>query len=354
MSDKQTQEEFVLGPLEQLLEDPDITEIMVNGTENIYIEKQGKIIETELRFDSEDDILISINSMIQPLGRHISEETPIVDGRLSDGTRINAVIRPIALTGPTLTLRKFSFPRMTVEKLIGYGSWTEKIVEFLKACIEARLNLVLSGNTSSGKTTVFNILSEFIPDDERIVTVENTAELLLRHKHMVMLETRPPNREGKGEITITDLISNATRMRPDRIISGEVQGVEAWDMLQVMTSGYDGSMFTAHAIDVADTLDRLELWCTAATNLPLLQIRGKIAQGINLIVHQHRLQDGTRKIIEISEVVGLKNNNIETRTIMQYVRTGEVDGKLTGESRFTGYIPTFGKRLNLPETFFAE
>lgn len=353
MSSNETQEEFVLGPLKQLLDDPDITEIMVNGTANIYIEKRGKLIETDLSFETEDDILNTINSIIKPLGRHISENAPIVDGRLSDGTRINAVIRPVALTGPTLTLRKFSFPQMTVENLLEYGSWTEKVVEFLKACIEARLNLVLSGNTSSGKTTVFNVLSEFIPEDERIVTVETTAELMLRHKHLVILETRPPDKDGRGEINIANLIMNATRMRPDRIISGEVRGAEAWDMLQVMTSGYDGSMFTTHAIDVADTLDRIELWCTAATNLPLLQIRGKIAQGINLIVHQHRLQDGTRKIIEISEVVGLKNNNIETRTIMQYVRTGEVDGKLTGESRFTGYIPTFAKRLNLPEKFFA-
>ncbi len=346
--------EFILGPIEQLLKDPEITEIMVNGARNIYVEKRGKIIETDLRFETEDDVLTSIKSIVEPLGRQITEESPIVDARLPDGSRIHAVIRPIAISGPTLTLRKFSFPHLTIEKLIEYGAWTEKIVEFLRACVASRMNLVVSGNTSSGKTTVFNLLSEFIPEDERIITAETTAELQLRHKHVIVLETRPPDADGRGEITISDLIVSATRMRPDRIITGEVRGGEVWDMLQVMTSGYEGSMFTVHAVDIADTIDRIELWCTATTGLPLLQIRGKIAQGIDLIVQQTRLQNGARKITEISEVVGLKNNLIETRPIMQYVYADELDGKLNGRSQFTGYVPTFAKRLNLPENFFSE
>jgi len=345
--------EFELGPIEELLKDPEISEIMVNGARYIYVEKRGKMIETDLKFEDEDAVVRTIHSIVDPLGRHISEKMPIVDARLPDGTRVNAVLRPIAISGPTLTLRKFSKAELTIEQLIKFGSWSPKVVDFLRACVEAQLNLIVSGGTSSGKTTIFNTISEFIPEQERVVTVETTAELQLRHKHVVVLETRPPDPDGEGEITIADLIVNSTRMRPDRIIAGEVRGGEVWDMLQVMTSGYDGSMFTIHAIDVSDALDRIELWSTAATSLPLLQIRGKIAQGISLIVHQNRLPDGTRRITEISEVVGLKNNNIETRTIMTYVPTGQEDGRTVGEFRFTGYIPTFANRLNLNEAFFA-
>lgn len=345
---------FELGPLEELLEDPEISEIMVNGTANIYVEKRGKMIETDLKFESEEEILVTIQGIIKPLGRTISEKSPIVDARLSDGTLINAVIPPIALTGSTLTLRKFNKGELTIEQLIRFGSWSEKVVEFLRACVEVHLNLIVSGGTSSGKTTIFNTISEFIPDDERIVSVETRAELNLRHKHLVALETRPANPEGEGEISIGRLISNATRMRPDRIIAGEVRGGEVWDILQVMTSGYDGSMFTIHANDVSDALDRIELWSTAATSLPLLQIRGKIAQGIHVIVQQNRLPDGTRRITDISEVVGLKNSNIETRSIMTYVPTGQENGRTVGEFRFTGYIPTFAKRLTLRENFFVD
>jgi len=327
---------------------------MVNGTQAIYIEKGGKLHETEAHFESEDHIMRVIQGLCEPLGRTINEVTPIVDARLPDGSRINAVVRPIALTGPTLTIRKFPARTLTVEDLIGLGAWSEKVVEFLQQAIQARVNMVVSGGTSSGKTTVFNLLSRFFDDNERVVTVETAAELQLQHKHVIALESRPPNRDGTGEITMADLIMNASRMRPDRIIGGEVRSGEVWDMLQVMTQGFDGSMFTIHAVDVPDVLDRIEMMCIASVSLPVLQIRAKIAQGINLITHQDRLPDGTRRITRISEVVGLKNNIIETRDIMRYMPTGSDNGRTVGEFRFTGVIPTFANRLELPENFFAS
>lgn len=343
--------EFDLGPLEQLLKDPDVTEIMVNGTDAIYVEKHGELTKTELNFESEDAVLRTINSIIEPLGRWISEDAPIVDARLADGSRINAVIRPIALTGPTLTLRKTWNKPLSWDDLIKYGSVSKKPLEFLKACIIAKQNMIISGGTSSGKTTIINALSEFIPDTERIITAEVTAELRLRHGHVVVLETRPPNPNGKGEITMADLITNAQRMRPNRIISGEVRGAEAWDMLQAMTLGYDGSMFTIHATTPQDALERIEMMSTSATNLPLLQIRSKIATGVNIITQQNQLHDGSRKITYITEIIGMKNNVIETRDIFEFVQTGSKDGRIVGEFRLLAK-PTFANRLDLPNDFW--
>lgn len=343
--------EFELGPIEQLLEDPEITEIMVNGTDAIYIEKRGELVKTDLNFESEDDVIRTINSIVEPLGRWISEEAPIVDARLPDGSRVNAVIRPVVLTGPTLTLRKTMKKPLSWDDLIRYESVTERVAKFLKACVQARLNMLVSGGTSSGKTTILNALSEFIPDNERIITAEVAAELQLRHPHVVVLETRPPSIEGKGEITMADLITNAQRMRPDRIISGEVRGGETWDMLQAMTLGYDGSMFTIHATSSQDALERIEMMSTAATNLPLLQIRSKIASGIDIIVQQNRLPEGNRKIISITEVIGMKNNVIETRNIFEYVQTGTENGRSVGETRLLAK-PAFADRLDLPNDFW--
>lgn len=341
-----------LQPIDPLLADPDVTEVMVNGMNGVYIEKNGQTIKTDVQFDNEAQIVNLIQRIVTPLGRTIDERSPIVDARLPDGSRVNAVIRPIALDGPALTLRKFSHMNLTWEQLIGFGSVNEKLVEFLRACVRARLNMVIAGGTNAGKTTIMNALSEFIPADERIVTAEVTAELFLRHGHVVAMETRPPDGDGLGEITITDLIVNAQRMRPDRIISGEVRGGEAWDMLQAMTLGYDGSMFTIHANNVRDVLERLETMSTATTSLPLLQIRAKIAQGVNLIVQQLLLQGGGRKIVTVTEVIGMKNNVIELQDIGRFEPTGKADGRIIGEFRLTGETPTFADRLELPDGFF--
>ena len=342
-----------LSMLEPLLEDPNITEIMVNGTEAVYVEKAGKLIKTDVRFETEDEVLNVIQAIVGAIGREINERTPIVDARLPDGSRVNAVIRPVALVGPTLTLRKMAYGRhLTWENVLEYGSLDERVFAFLQACVRAKRNIVVSGGTASGKTTILNLLSELIPDDERIVTAEVMAELMLRHPHVVGMETRPADGDGKGEVTITELIVNAQRMRPNRIISGEVQGGEAWDMLKVMTMGYDGSMFTIHATNTQDAIERLEMMCTQASNLPLLQIRATIAQGIDIITQQNLLDPAGRRIVTIAEVLGLRNNVIETQDIFRFVPTGVADGKVVGEFRLTGYVPTFADQLRLGEGYF--
>lgn len=345
MSNRQTELHVDLGPLEQLLQDPEVTEIMVNSTTAIYIEKHGTLIKTELKFESEEALVQTIKSIVEPLGRSISEDEPMIELRLPDNSRLNAVLRPIAITGPSLTLRKMAKKPLSWDDLIRYGSVTERVIEFLQACVRANLNIVVSGGTASGKTTIFNALSEFFPEDERIVTVEERAELQLRHNHVIALEANPP------KINLAELIINAQFMRPDRIISGEVRGSEAWDMLQVMTMGYDGSMFTLHATTPQDALERIEMMCTAATNLPLLQIRSKIATGINLITQQTRLPEGNRKITHITEVIGMKNNIIETRNIFEYVQTGVQDARSIGETRLLAK-PSFADRLGLPNDFW--
>ncbi len=341
-----------LGPLEPLLADPAVTEIMVNGTTGVFVMREGQLARTDVQFESEDHILNVIRCITDPLGLALDARSPIVETRLSDGSRVNAVIAPIALAGPLLTIRKFRQFGLRWDQIVEYGSVDQRQVDFLRACVQARLGMVIGGGTSSGKTTVMNALTEFIPDTERVVTAEVSAELQLRNAHVVAMESRPPDADGRGAVTMTDLILNAQRMRPDRIITGEVQGSEAWDMLKVMTLGYDGSMFTIHADSPHDVLERLEMMCTVATNLPLLQIRARLAKAIDVITMQLQLKDGRRKLVSICEVVALKNNVIELQDIFRFEQSGEQDGRILGEFRPTGYRPTFAHKLDLPAAFF--
>ncbi|HCR70732.1 MAG TPA: type II secretion system protein E, partial [Anaerolineae bacterium] len=291
------------GPLQSLLEDDTITEIMVNGPKNIYIERKGKIHRVPITFESNDHVMRIIDRIVAPLGRRIDESSPYVDARLPDGSRVNAVIPPISLVGPVLTIRKFSKNPITVDQMVQFGSISAESVQFLKACVESRLNIIISGGTGSGKTTLLNVLSSFIPSDERILTIENAAELQLRQEHVVTLESRPPNIEGRGEITIRDLVINALRMRPERIIVGECRGGETLDMLQAMNTGHDGSMTTAHANSPRDALARIETMCLmAGMDLPVRAIREQVASAVDVIVQQERMRDGTRKVTTIAEV----------------------------------------------------
>lgn len=331
-----------LNPIESLLQDPDVTEIMVNSTDAVYIEKNGKLLKTDVRFETEEQLTNLIQMIVHELGRQVNTANPMVNVRMPDGSRFNAVLPPIAVNGPVLTIRKAITRALTWDELTNYGAVTPKIMSLLDAMVKANLSMVVSGGTGSGKTTIINALSEFIPHDERIVAAERMTELQLRHPHVIHLEARPGNSDGE-EVTVTDLIINATMMRPDRLLMAEVVGDEIWAMLQVMSSGYDGTIFGIHATSVQDALERIELMATAATNLPLLQIRSKIAQSIQVIVQQTRMSDGKRRIVTISEVTGLKNSVVETQDIMRYE---------DGIFRFTGYVPTFVSRLGLDEDFF--
>src|SRR5512147_906943 len=311
------------GPLQPLLEDETMTEIMVNGAKNIYIERKGKIHRVPVTFENNDHVLRIIDRIVAPLGRRIDESSPYVDARLPDGSRVNAVIPPISLVGPVLTIRKFSRNPITVDQLIQFGSVTGEAVQFLKACVEARLNILISGGTGSGKTTLLHVMSGFIPNDERIVTIENAAELQLRQEHVVTLESRPPNIEGKGEITIRDLVVNCLRMRPDRIVVGECRSGETLDMLQAMNTGHDGSLTTAHANSPRDTLSRLETMCLmAGMDLPVRAIREQVASAVDLIAHQERMRDGTRKIVNITEVSGMEGDVITMTDLFVFEQTG--------------------------------
>jgi pilus assembly protein CpaF len=347
------------GPLQPLLEDESITEIMVNGPKNIYVERKGKIVRVPVTFESNDHVMRVIDRIVAPLGRRIDESSPYVDARLPDGSRVNAVIPPISLVGPTLTIRKFSKNPITVEQLIGFGSITPEAIEFLKACVIARLNVLVSGGTGSGKTTLLNILSGFIPSDERILTIENAAELQLRQEHVVTLESRPPNIEGRGEITIRDLVINSLRMRPERIIVGECRGSEALDMLQAMNTGHDGSMTTAHANSPRDTLSRIETMCLmAGMELPVRAIREQIASAVDLIVQQERMKDGTRKVTFITEVSGMEGDVITMTDLFSFEQTGYENGKVVGRLRPTGLRPKFMDKIeavgiHLPPTIFG-
>ena len=347
------------GPLEPLLADDTITEIMVNGPKNIYIERKGKIERTNASFESNEHLMRIIDRIIAPLGRRIDESQPYQDARLPDGSRVNAVIPPLSLIGPVLTIRKFSRIPLTVENLITYGSLTAEAVEFLKACVLARLNCVVSGGTGSGKTTLLNILSSFIPSDERIVTIENAAELQLRQEHVITIETRPPNIEGKGEITIRDMVSNALRMRPERIIVGECRGAEALDMLQAMNTGHDGSMTTLHSNSPRDTLSRLEtMVLMAGFDLPHRAIREQVSSAIQLIIHQDRMRDGTRKVTNITEVQGMEGEVITMSDIFIYEKQGVENGKVIGRLIPTGLRPKFIERIEaagirLPPSIFG-
>jgi pilus assembly protein CpaF len=330
------------GPLEVLLADDTLTEIMVNGPKNIYIERAGNLIRSNVTFEDEEHVLRVLDRIVAPLGRRIDESSPLVDARLPDGSRVNAVIRPIALCGPTITIRKFSKRPFTVEDLIRFGSITPELAEFLRACVIARLNIIVSGGTGSGKTTFLNVLSGFIPNDERIVTIENAAELQLRQEHVVSLESRPPNIEGRGEISIRDLVVNALRMRPDRIVVGECRSGEALDMLQAMNTGHDGSLTTAHSNSPRDTLSRLEVMCLmAGMDLPVRAIREQVASAVDLIVHQDRMRDGTRKVTRATEVQGMEGDIITMSDIFEYEQTGIEAGKVIGRIRPTGLRPKF-------------
>ena len=348
-----------LGPLQPLLEDDTITEIMVNGAKNIYIERKGKLHRVPVTFENNEHVLRIIDRIVAPLGRRIDESSPYVDARLQDGSRVNAVIPPISLVGPVLTIRKFSKNPITVDQLIQFGSITSEALQFLKACVESRLNLVISGGTGSGKTTLLNVMSGFIPDDERILTIENAAELQLRQEHVVTLESRPPNIEGRGEITIRDLVINSLRMRPERIIVGECRGGETLDMLQAMNTGHDGSMTTAHANSPRDALARLETMCLmAGMDLPVRAIREQVSSAIDVICQQERMRDGTRKVVTICEVSGMEGDVITMTDIFSFEQTGVEAGKVVGRLRPTGLRPKFMDQIeaagiNLPPSIFG-
>ncbi len=347
------------GPLQPLLEDETITEVMVNGAKNIYIERAGKIIRVPFTFESDEHVMRIIDRIVAPLGRRIDESSPYVDARLPDGSRVNAVIPPISLIGPVITIRKFFKTPLTIEQLIQFGSITSEALQFLKACVESRLNIIISGGTGSGKTTLLNILSQFIPDDERIITIENAAELQLRQEHVVTLESRPPNIEGRGEVTIRALVINALRMRPDRIIVGEIRDEAALDMLQAMNTGHDGSMTTAHSNSPRDTLARVETMALmAGMELPIRAIREQISSAIDLVVHQERLRDGTRKIVNITEVSGMEGDVITMTDLFLFEQSGYDDGKVMGRLRPTGLRPKFidkieASGIHLPASIFG-
>ncbi|MGZ9220870.1 MAG: CpaF family protein [Anaerolineales bacterium] len=347
------------GPLQPLLEDETITEIMVNGAKNIYIERKGKVHRVPVTFENNDHVMRIIDRIVAPLGRRIDESSPYVDARLPDGSRVNAVIPPISLVGPILTIRKFSRNPITVEQLIQFGSVTPEGIQFLKACVESRLNVVISGGTGSGKTTLLNILSSFIPSDERIITIENAAELQLRQEHVVTLESRPPNIEGRGEITIRQLVINALRMRPERIIVGEIRDEAALDMLQAMNTGHDGSMTTLHSNGPRDSLARLEtMTLMAGMDLPSRSIREQITSAIDVICHQERMRDGTRKITSITEVSGMEGEVITMTDIFVFEQTGVENSQIMGRLRPTGLRPKFmdkieGAGINLPPSIFG-
>jgi pilus assembly protein CpaF len=347
------------GPLQPLLEDRNITEIMVNGHKNVYVERAGRLHKVPISFESDEHVMRIIDRIVAPLGRRVDESSPYVDARLPDGSRVNAVIPPISLVGPVLTIRMFSKDPITVDQLIEYGSLTQDSVTFLKACVESRLNVIISGGTGSGKTTLLNVLSSFIPSDQRIVTIENAAELQLRQEHVVTLETRPANIEGKGEINAQQLVVNALRMRPDRIIVGEIRAGEALDMLQAMNSGHEGSMTTAHSNSPRDTISRIEtMTLMAGYDLPIRAIREQIASAIDLIVHIDRMRDGTRRLVNITELVGMEGDIITLTDIFQFEQSGFEEGKIVGQLRSTGLRPNFLDRIetagiHLPPTIFG-
>jgi pilus assembly protein CpaF len=333
------------GPLESLLQDETITEIMVNGAKNIYIERKGKISRVPVTFESDEHLMRIIDRIVAPLGRRIDESSPYVDARLPDGSRVNAVIPPISLVGPVLTIRKFSKKPITVDQYIQFGAITPEAMEFLKACVIARLNVVISGGTGSGKTTFLNILSGYIPGDERIITIENAAELQLRQEHVVTLESRPPNIEGKGEVTIQDLVVNSLRMRPDRIVVGEIRDEAALDMLQAMNTGHDGSMTTCHSNGPRDTLARMEtMTLMAGMDLPIRAIREQIASAINVICHLERLRDGSRKVVNIAEVQGMEGDVITMTDLFVFEQTGLENGRVVGRMRPPRQRPKFKDR----------
>jgi pilus assembly protein CpaF len=335
------------GPIQSLLDEPDISEVMVNQPGQVYIERKGKLVETNVKFDNEEHIMRMIERIISPLGRRIDVENPMVDARLPDGSRVNAVIPPVAIDSPILTIRKFSKSKLKIDQLIEFDTLTPLMSDFLRACVLGRLNIVISGGTGSGKTTLLNVLSSFIPESERVVTIEDSAELRLNQRHVVRMEARPPNIDGQGQVTIRDMVRNALRMRPDRIIVGECRGGEALDMLQAMNTGHDGSLTTLHANSPRDALARLEtMVLMAGMELPLKVIRQQVASAVDLIVHQSRLKNGPRKITAISEVAGMEGETIVMTDIFKYEQTGvSPEGDVIGSFKPTGIRPMFSPRL---------
>ncbi|MGB8645020.1 MAG: CpaF family protein [Anaerolineae bacterium] len=347
------------GPLEPLLNDPTVDEIMVNGPRTIFVERRGKIEKVPVVFDSDMHTMRIIDRIVSPLGRRIDESQPYVDARLPDGSRVNIVIPPLALNGPVITIRKFSKKPFTAEDLIARGAFNKEFVEFIKACGIAKLNIVISGGTGTGKTTMLNVISSYIPNDERIITIEDAAELQLRQEHVISLESRPKNIEGKGEVTRGDLVVNALRMRPDRIIVGECRSGEALDMLQAMNTGHEGSMTTVHANTPRDALHRLEtMVLMAGYDLPLRAIREQIAGALQLVVQLERMRDGTRRVVYVSEVQGMEGDVIVTQDIFKFEQTGVKDGKIQGQLKATGIRPKFIEKIEaygifLPPSIFG-
>lgn len=335
------------GPIDGLLRDDSVSEVMVNGPKHVYVERHGKLELTNVTFLNDAHVMRIIERIVAPLGRRIDESSPMVDARLADGSRVNAIIPPLAVTGPTLTIRKFAKDPYQAKDLIRFGTFTPQMSEFLEACVSARLNILVSGGTGSGKTTTLNVISSFIPHDERVVTIEDAAELQLHQDHVVTLETRPPNVEGRGAITIRDLVKNSLRMRPDRIVVGEVRAGEALDMLQAMNTGHDGSLTTVHANTPRDSLRRLEVMVLmAGIDMPLRAIREQIASAIDLIVQQARLRDGSRKVVQVSEVIGMEGENIVIQDVYKFEETGrDENGKVVGRHVALGIVPTFIERL---------
>jgi len=348
-----------LGPIEPLLADETLTEIMVNGSKNIFIERAGKLYREPASFESDDHLMRIIDRIVAPLGRRIDESSPYVDARLPDGSRVNAIIPPISLVGPVLTIRKFAKIPITIEQLVEWGTITPEAVEFLKASVISRINMIISGGTGSGKTTMLNVVSQFIPSDERIVTIEDAAELQLRQEHVVSLEKRPPNIEGRGEVTIQNLVVNSLRMRPDRIIVGEIRDSAALDMLQAMNTGHDGSLTTAHSNSPRDTLSRIEtMTMMAGMELPQRAIREQIASALQLVVHLERQRDGTRKVTHITEIQGMEGDVITMTDLFVFDQTGIEDGKVIGRLRPTGLRPKFmdqieASGIHLPPSIFG-
>ncbi len=337
------------GPLQALLSDPDISEIMVVGPKHVYIERDGEIVETDIQFENDQHILRIIDRMIHPIGRRVDPDSPAVDARLPDGSRVHVMIPPVAVDGPCITIRKFLENKMSINDLIALQSVTEHMAEFLRACVAARLNIIITGGTSSGKTTMLNALSGFIPMDERIITIEDAVELKLKQKHVVRLETKNPNVDGSGEMNTRDLVRNALRMRPDRIVVGEVRGGEAMDMLQGLNTGHNGSLTTLHANSPRDSISRLETMCMmAGLDIPLLPIRKQIASAIDLIVHMERMDDGTRKASQITEVAGMESDVVTLNDIFKFEQSGlDEKGKVLGELKATGIRPLFSPKLEI-------
>jgi pilus assembly protein CpaF len=351
-------EVFGLGPLETLMKDPEIADILVNTHNHVFVERYGKLEKTDVRFRDEAHLMQIIERIVTRVGRRVDESSPMVDARLADGSRVNAIIPPLALDGPILSIRRFGAERLTINDLIQFNSVPSQIAEVVAACVKSRLNILVSGGTGAGKTTLLNCLSNYIPEVERIVTIEDSAELKLQQEHVVRLETRPPNIEGQGTVTQRDLVRNALRMRPDRIVVGEVRGGEALDMMQAMNTGHDGSISTIHANSARDALSRLEtMMLMAGITLPERALREQIASALDIIVQLSRLSDGSRKLIEFTEVTGMEGSTITTQTIFKFEQRGVENGKVIGDFVATGVMPSFMDRLErygfkIPNTHF--